>query len=126
MAIGVSPILSTILWSLSSGSLTPMGFIFQIGIAYLGMAVIGLPVLLWLKKTDRYSALWMLAASAISGAVFGLIYLIILLILSGNDFSGSGLILAGMVAILNGTIVGSSVGLFYIMVMHLGKRIHAS
>jgi len=82
--------------------------------SYLGMLVLGLPVIIFLKKFGRYSLGWVFVAGAVCGAI---VWFVFLGLFSGSLYSESGVSYLSVVA---GAVLGAMVSLTYSLIAGIG------
>lgn len=112
IALAVTPLLAPIVlvvFSIFNGSSTwnTFGFLVSLVFSYIGMLVIGLPVILWLNNKDKLSQIHLILAGGVVGVVVWNTFLFFLGFILANTAQFS------FVTLFGGALIGAAHGLVF-------------
>ena len=120
--ISLAPLVVPIVGFFLSETFHPISIVIQVLIPYIGMGVIGVPIISYLIKRDKLSSIFIGLYGMLGGAVFGLIVGLIILAVSIGDIATiqvSGLGFVSLLSILYGGGVGLVIGVTFGLIRQL-------
>jgi hypothetical protein len=122
LPVALSPLVVPILGFFFSDVFNPIAIILQAVISYIGMAVVGVPIVGYLVKKDKLSNLFIGFYGMLGGAIFGLVVGLVMLFTSVGDIRAFQTFSAGLITLLSlgyGAVTGFVVGATFGVIRHI-------